>query len=110
DVCSSDLVDGTTPASHSADAELDPVSAAATSSGGDLALAPTYGGTHSFQTVAADLNLDAAAGNVASNPKFLAGVMGNAIGDSLTKAGAYIAGVIAALAVTGTKATHYQVG
>lgn len=103
-------VEGSAAASHSAGDELDPTVGATTGSTGAIELAPTFNDVHSFQSVAADVNLGAAAGAAASNPKFLAGVMGNAIGADLTKAGAYVAGVIAALAVTGTKASHYQVG
>lgn len=68
-----------------------------------------YGGTSSFQPVAVDLNLAAGAGNVSTNPKFLAPVMGNLIGENLTKEGAYLAGVIAALSVTGTRASLWNV-
>lgn len=68
-----------------------------------------YAGTSSYQPVGPDLNLAAAAGNVANNPKFLAAVMGNVLGDTLTKEGAYIAGVIGALSVLGAKASLWQV-
>ena len=78
--------------------------------GSPLEVAETYAGTGSHQTVAADLELGAAAGNVATNPKFLAAIMGNLLGADLTKEGAYLAGVIAALSITGARATEYQVG
>lgn len=94
--------EGSTPASHLTGAEL--------VTGPTLLIAATYDGTSSFQPVAADLELGADAGNVGTNPKFLAPMMGNLLGADLTKAGAYLAGVIAALSVTGARATHYQVG
>lgn len=68
-----------------------------------------YAGASSHQTVEADLNVAAGAGNVATNPKFLAGAMGNLLGADLTKEGAYLAGVIAALSVTGARATLWQI-
>lgn len=63
----------------------------------------------SHQTFAADLELDSAAGGAADNPKFLAPFMGNLLGDTLTKAGAYLAGVIGALSVTGAKSSTWPV-
>lgn len=65
---------------------------------------------HSFQILPIDLNLAAAAGSTASNPKFLSPVMGNLIGASLTKQGNYLGGLIGAYSVSGSKATHYGAG
>ena len=73
--------------------------------------ASPYAGTGSFQAVAPDLNLDPAAGSAdGSNPKFIAAMMGNLIGAMLTKDANYLAGVIGAFSVTGTKATTYPAG
>jgi hypothetical protein len=71
-----------------------------------------YDGTgHSFQVVAADLELDPAAGSSdGSNPKFLAPGMGNLIGDTLTADANYLAGWIGAYSVIGTKATTFPAG
>jgi hypothetical protein len=69
-----------------------------------------YAGTHSYQPVGPDLNLAPAAGSTVDDPKFLAAVMGNDIGDTLTKQGAYLAGVIGALSILGARATKYQIG
>lgn len=71
-----------------------------------VSLAPDYDGTGSFQTIAADLTLDEAAGS-SSDPKFLAPVMGNLIGADLSKTKPYLAGLIGAYSVTGVKATTY---
>lgn len=68
----------------------------------------TYSGTSSYQPISADLNLAAAAGS--TDGKFLSPVMGNILGTNLTKAGNYIAGMIGALSVDGTRATELQVG
>jgi hypothetical protein len=66
---------------------------------------------HSFQVVAADLELDPAAGSSdGSNPKFLAPGMGNLIGDTLTADANYLAGWIGAYSVIGTKATTFPAG
>lgn len=77
------------------------------------AASQTYSGTGSFQTVAGDLVLEAAAGSAdGSNPKFLAGLMGNVLDDgaALTKDANYLAGVIGHYSVTGAKATTYPAG
>lgn len=71
-----------------------------------LTFASTYSGAHSFQGVAPDLELDSAAGS-SDDPKYLAAVMGNLIGDALAKTKTYLAGVIGKLSVTGTRATTY---
>lgn len=105
---------GTSPTTHSADDEITPITLAyadGTDGNGGIELAPTYEEAgHSFQTVAADLNLGPDVGGSGTNPKFLAAVMGNVLGDELTKDGAYVAGVIGADSVTGNKETDYQKG
>lgn len=73
-------------------------------------LAQSYDGTDSFQAIGVDLELDADAGSTSTDPKFLAALMGTLTGNALTKEGAYLAGVIAALSVTGARATEWQVG
>lgn len=72
---------------------------------------PVYAGEGSFQPIATDLELDADAGvSDAGNSSFLAAIMGNLLGDALTKTKNYLAGVIGALSVTGARATELQVG
>ncbi len=68
----------------------------------------TYSGTGSFQPIAADLNLAAAAGGTTG--KFLSPVMGNVIGTNLSKAGNYIGGMIGHYNIAGTNATTYPSG
>jgi hypothetical protein len=67
-------------------------------------------GPSSYQDVAADLTLDAASGKTGGSTAFLAAVMGNLMGDLLTKAGNYLGGVIGHFSVTGTKSTTYPAG
>jgi len=67
-----------------------------------------YTGTGSFQPVAIDLNLGAAAGGTTG--KFLSPVMGNVFGTNLTKAGNYIGGGIFHYNIAGTNASTYPVG
>jgi len=56
-----------------------------------------YSGASSFQPVGPDLNLAATAGSDdPTNPKFLAAVMGNIVGDAPTNQANYLAGVIGA--------------
>lgn len=70
-----------------------------------------YSGAKSHQVVGPDMNLSAGAGSAdGSNPKFLATIMGNVIGDSLTQDANYLAGVIGAYSITGAKATSYPAG
>lgn len=69
-----------------------------------------YALASSFQPVGIDLNLAAAAGSATgTDPKFLAAMMGNLLGEDLTKTANYLAGVIGALSITGTKASNYPV-
>lgn len=66
---------------------------------------------HSYQVVGPDMNVAAAAGsNDVANPKFLAAIMGNIIGASLTRVGNYLAGVIGAYSLTGVKASRWPSG
>jgi len=65
-----------------------------------------YTGTGSYQLLGVDLNLDAAAGtSEAGDTDFLAPIMGNVLGENLTKTNNYIAGLIGALSVLGTRAS-----
>jgi hypothetical protein len=69
-----------------------------------------YAGSGSFQPVGVDLELDALAGSdTGTNPKTLAAIMGNVLGADLTNDSNVIAGVIGALAITGTKGSDYPV-
>lgn len=70
-----------------------------------------YAEAGSYQPVAIDLTLGAAAGtSEVGDTDFLAPVMGNVMGDALTKTGNYVGGVIAHYGVTGVKATTYPAG
>lgn len=70
-----------------------------------------YDGEGSYQPVGPDLELDPTAGSDTSgDPSFLAAVMGNIIGDDLLNGANYLAGVIGAYSITGTKATSYPAG
>lgn len=70
-----------------------------------------FSGAGSYQPVAPDLNVSAGVGsNSGSNPKFIAAVMGNILGDSLTKAANYLAGVIGAYSLTGSLVSTYPAG
>ncbi len=68
-----------------------------------------YAGAASHQDIGPDLELAAAAGKDAPDTAFLAPIMGNLLGDALTKTGNYLAGVIGALSVTGAKAARFAV-
>jgi hypothetical protein len=73
---------------------------------GTVELAETYGDDGSHQTVAADLDLEAAAGtSEAGNTAFVAPAMFNLTGADLTKTNNLLAGLIAALSITGARAT-----
>lgn len=79
-------------------------------SGGTIATdGADYAGVRSYQPIGPDLNLAATAGrDVADGTSFLAPVMGNIIGASLTKTGTYLAGLIGAYSITGAKGSHYE--
>lgn len=68
----------------------------------------SYTGTGSFQPIGIDLTLGAAAGGTTG--KFLSPIMGNVLGENLTKAGNYIGGLIGHYNVSGTNATTYPSG
>lgn len=70
-----------------------------------------YSGSRSHQVVGPDMNVSEDVGSDdGSNPKFIATIMGNLIGDALSNAANYLAGVIGAFSVTGAKATSYPAG
>lgn len=73
---------------------------------------PVYDGQgHSFQVIGPDLNLDPDAGSDDdSDPKFLATIMGNIIGDDMVGEGNYLAGLIGAYSLTGTNGSHLPTG
>jgi hypothetical protein len=74
-------------------------------------LTHSYGQAGSYQAVAADLNLDAGAGTSgAGDSDFLAAMMGNLLGDALTRTHNYLGGVIGHYSVTGARASTYPVG
>ncbi|HXN74931.1 MAG TPA: hypothetical protein VN855_00380 [Candidatus Acidoferrum sp.] len=85
----------------------DAIDAATLSLGGES----FFSGSGSFQPVAPDLNVGPGVGsNNGSNPKYIAAVMGNILGDSLTNTANYLAGVIGAYSLTGTLASTYPAG
>lgn len=65
-----------------------------------------YEAANSFQPVGIDLNLAAGAGSSA-DPKYIAPIMGNVIGDTLTKTKSYIGALIGKLSVIGAKLSTY---
>lgn len=65
-----------------------------------------YAGTGSFQPIGPDLNLDPDAGS-STDPKYIAVIMGNIIGDALSKTKTYIGALIGKLSITGTNASSY---
>lgn len=72
--------------------------------------AQPYGGPDSYQPVAVDLELTAGAGGTAGDPSFLAPIMGNLLGSTLTKAGNYLAGLIGHFTVDGANSSTYPTG
>lgn len=82
-------------------------SQSASSAAGGISTSPTYGGAGSYQPVAADLNLLAGAGKNVPDTAFLAAMMGNVLGDALTKTGNYLAGAIGAYSITGSLAARF---
>jgi|GEM_PF-3115827 len=65
---------------------------------------------HSFQALAVDLELDAAAGSDdGADPKFLAPIMGNLLGADIAGEGNYLGGLIGAISATGV-ASDYPTG
>lgn len=69
----------------------------------------TYAQAASYQDVGVDLTLGAHAGKT-GDTAFLAPIMGNLLGNALTKLGNYLGGLIGHYNVTGTKATTFPAG
>lgn len=72
-----------------------------------VSLESEHTGASSTQPISGDLTLDADAGRDAPDSSAFAGVMGNLFGDTLTKTGTYLAGVIGKFSINGTRATHW---
>lgn len=69
-----------------------------------------YEGGGSYQPVAVDLEVAPDAGSdTGTDPKFLAPIMGNLLGDAQTNDSNYLAGVIGALSIPAPKASDYPV-
>lgn len=64
---------------------------------------------HSYQTIGPDLELGPGSGRN-TGTSYFATVMGNLLGDALTKTKNYLGGLIGAYSVTGAKATTYPSG
>jgi hypothetical protein len=72
---------------------------------------PGYLEQPSYQILPADLNVAVGGGSdIAGDPSYIAAIMGNILGDELTKDQNYLAGVIGAYSITGVKATTYPAG
>lgn len=70
-----------------------------------------YTGASSFQPLAADLNLGPHSGrDAATGTSFLGAIMGNVIGDTLTRTANYLAGLIGHYNVLGAKESTYPAG
>jgi len=70
-----------------------------------------YSGTDSYQVVEADMNVAAGVGSAdGGDPSFIATAMFNILGADLTDDANYLAGVIGAYNITGTKTTTYPAG
>ncbi len=66
---------------------------------------------HSFQVIAPDLELSETAGsNTGTDPKFLAAVMGNILGDDVDGVGNYLGGVIGANSLTDPSTDYPNAG
>jgi len=65
-----------------------------------------YAGVNSFQPIGVDLNLAAGAGS-STDSKYIAPIMGNVIGDTLTKTKSYIGALIGKLSIIGAKLSTY---
>lgn len=76
---------------------------------GTLQGSSPYSGKSSYQDVGVDLTLGAAAGKT-GDTAFLAPIMGNVFGSTLTKLGNYLGGLIGHYSITGTKATTFPAG
>lgn len=90
---------------------FDSVRVGSLATAGPYEASEVYAGASSHQTIAADLELTAGAGTSTNGTSaFLAALMGNLLGATLTKTKNYLAGMLGALSVTGTKATELQAG
>lgn len=70
-----------------------------------------FSGSGSHQVVGPDLNVSADVGSDdGGDPKYIATIMGNILGEDLSNAANYLAGVIGAYSITGTKSTTYPAG
>lgn len=70
-----------------------------------------YDGEGSYQPIGPDLAVAITGGSSdGADPSFLAPIMGNILGDSLTADANYLAGVIGAYSITGARATTYPAG
>ena len=106
---------GTTAATHSEGANVTSEYIISTPStiSNVVEVAETKDDSGSHQSVAADLTLGSASGSAdGSDPDYLAAIMGNVLGADMasTQDANYIAGVIGAFSVTGTKRTTYPAG
>ena len=91
--------------------EVSDVQAEADIAGAVEVVSEEYAADGSYQPVAADLNLAAAAGTSASgDTSFLAGVMGNIIGSALSKTHNFVAGLIGAYSVDTSNASDLPSG
>jgi hypothetical protein len=96
------------PSSHAQGATVTPVAASASvPPTPPLAYEDAYAGVHSYQTIAPDLTLDAAAGSD-TDSKYLAPLMGNLMGDALAKLKPILAALIGKFSITGSRATSYS--
>lgn len=74
-------------------------------------VAHLYGGSGEYSVLGADLELEAGAGgSAAGDPKYLAAVMGNLLGASLTATENYLAGLYGKYSVSGAKGSNKQSG
>ena len=73
-----------------------------------IEISETYSNAGSHQTIAADLELDAAAGtSEVGDSDYLASIMGNVLGSALTKTKNIIAGIIGKYSIESTNASTY---
>lgn len=94
---------GSTAATHVKGKQVTLIGASAPqASSENVEISETYNDVHSHQSIAADLELGSSAGSDdGANPKFLAAIMGNTLGEELEREGNYVAGVIGAVSNTG---------
>ena len=105
-------VGGTSVSKHSPGAIVNFVDSPVTTTVvGSVEQSETYAGPRSHQGISVDETVDVAVGsNDGSNPKYIAAVMFNLFGDLLSKAANYLAGIIGAYSITGTKSSTYPTG